>query len=323
MAEETPIQREVYAIPDDDIDIRLLQRQIANAIASSKNGGKKPSSIGKPDFDPIKRAEGETTPKDETKNAEEVAAPTSPIEKEEPLPLVQATVKNNKTINSKEDSMDINELMNDSMADVSLDLLEQLTSKIASEMGDSPALEDAVPQEKIPATPVVDMEDLIEENINNVESEELLAEHEINKDSEKTIVTEQISEYPINQFDAEYIQSLDYLDGDKKYKKYVIYIDDVNVDFIDSLSIAERKNLINGILREQDDIRIARREEERMRKLVTHVMIGIITFFVIIPLMYWLVNACLEATIDNYRRSQNNFEVLYKERGKIKAPSKH
>lgn len=306
MPEETPVQREAYAIPDDDIDLRLIQRQIANAIAASRNGGKAPSSIGKPELNPIERGDnpGEESSSKDTPGAEEKSAET-PV-------VADIKVAKKASLNSTEDSMDINELVNDSVADISLDLLEQLTSKINSEMaGNSPT-------DVIISTPSVEVDE-IEENINNIESEEALEVEAINKENERTVVTEQISEYPINQADVEYIQSLDYLDGDKKYKKYVIYIDDVNVDFIDSLSIADRKQIINSILREQDDIRIARREEEHLRKLVTHILIGVITFFVVIPLMYLLVNTCLEATIDNYRRSQNNFEVLYKERGKIKS----
>ena len=102
-------------------------------------------------------------------------------------------------------------------------------------------------------------------------------------------------------------------------KKFVIYIDEENIDYISSLSIQERKDIINSILREQDDIRLAKREYERRKKLVVHLLIGIITFVICIPLLYAIVNTCLEATIDNYKRSQYNFEVLYKERGKIKS----
>ena len=33
--------------------------------------------------------------------------------------------------------------------------------------------------------------------------------------------------------------------------------------------------------------------------------------------VYYAINASLEATIDNHRRSQTNWQVLYKEHGKI------
>jgi len=308
LQEEAPVQREIYAIDNDEIDVRLIQRQISNAIGQS-HGGKK--------------------------SADNNAAPQA-------APLLEPVDKKRSSVNSKEDSMDVNDLVKDGEANFSMDLLEQLTSKISSEfnlpetpaMGAEKSQNDTITQEPDIVEPVqIEPEfeednetplDENEENINSVEAnEDLHAEEVMNTEVEKTVVTEQICEYPINPMDTEYIQTLDYLEGDKRYKKFVVYIDEQNVDFITSLSIQERKDIINSILREQDDIRIARREEERRKKLVTHLLIGIITFIVFIPLLYLIVNQCLEATISNYQRSQNNFEVLYKERGKIKSTSKY
>ena len=36
------------------------------------------------------------------------------------------------------------------------------------------------------------------------------------------------------------------------------------------------------------------------------------------PIIYFTINASLEATINNHRRSQTIFKTLYKEKGKIK-----
>ena len=297
MQEEAPVQREIYAIPDDEIDVRLIQRQIANALGQSH--GKKSTEKGS----------GKTT---------------------EIPPLLEPENKPRSSASSKEDSMDINELVKDGETDFSLDLLDQLTNKISSEhnLEEVPVANSETETIQSEVNPEVDTSqeeapiDENEESINSVEAlEEINTADTINQETEKTIVTEQICEYPINPMDTEYIQTLDYLEGDKRYKKFVIYIDEQNVEFISSLSIQERKDIINSILREQDDIRIQRREEERRKKLITHLLIGIITFIVFIPFLYLLVNQCLEATISNYQRSQNNFEVLYKERGKIKSTS--
>lgn len=297
MQEEAPVQREIYAIPDDEIDVRLIQRQIANALGQSH--GKKSTEKGS----------GKTT---------------------EIPPLLEPANKPRSSANSKEDSMDVNELVKDGETDFSLDLLDQLTNKISSEhnLEEVPVANSETETIQSEVNPEVDTSqeeapiDENEESINSVEAlEEINTADTINQETEKTIVTEQICEYPINPMDTEYIQTLDYLEGDKRYKKFVIYIDEQNVEFISSLSIQERKDVINSILREQDDIRIQRREEERRKKLITHLLIGIITFIVFIPFLYLLVNQCLEATISNYQRSQNNFEVLYKERGKIKSTS--
>lgn len=137
-------------------------------------------------------------------------------------------------------------------------------------------------------------------------------EHSINKISEgkileKTLTPEQKS----------YNDSLDYLDGNVKYSKYVIYIDPQNVNFIESLTVKERKNLINKILREQDDINITKQRWKKVRTIIGHAIVGIITLAVSVPIVYYAINASLEASINNYRRSQANFQTLYRENGKI------
>ncbi len=126
-----------------------------------------------------------------------------------------------------------------------------------------------------------------------------------------------ISERPLTQELKDYNDSLDFLDGNVKYSKYVIYIDPQNVDFIEHLTVKERKNLINDILRQQDDISITKRRFRVIQNLIRHIVIAILTLSISIPLVYYAINASLEATIDNHRRSQTNWQVLYKEHGKI------
>ena len=243
---------------------------------------------------------------------------------------------------SQEDSMDINELMKDVGEEISLDFLNQLTNKINSEMGYTEEAPVAPAPEPAPIAPFVlnlggDLEkelelanyqmqtgfvDESEANINTAAAEEeQMVEEMINQEVERTVVTEQICEYPVNNMDAEYIQALDYLDGDSRYKKYVIYIDQINFEFIDSLSIQERKELINSILHEQDELRKARLREERRKKLVSILMFIILSVFVLVPLLFLVINKCMEATIVNYRRNQDNWEVLFKEHNKIKKTS--
>ena len=126
-----------------------------------------------------------------------------------------------------------------------------------------------------------------------------------------------ISERAFTPAQKNYNDSLDFLDGNVKYSKYVIYIDPQNVDFIDSLTVKERKNLINNILREQDDIAITKHRFKVINTVIKHVVVAILTITVSIPIIYWTINASLEATINNYRRSQTIFQTLYKENGKI------
>lgn len=138
-----------------------------------------------------------------------------------------------------------------------------------------------------------------------------------NSENIEQITKGNISERAITQEQKNYNDSLDFLDGNIKYSKYVIYIDPQNVDFIDSLTVKERKNLINKILREQDDIAITKQRFKIINTIIKHAIVAILTITLSIPVIYWTINASLEATINNYRRSQTVFQTLYKENGKI------
>lgn len=130
-----------------------------------------------------------------------------------------------------------------------------------------------------------------------------------------------IVEKPATKEQISYNDSLDFLDENIKYSKYVIYIDPENTEFIESLTVKERKNLINKILREQDDIALTKRRLSLFQSIVKHVIISIVTIAIAIPVIYLTINTSLEATIDNHRRSQKIFKTLYREKGKIKIQS--
>ncbi len=126
-----------------------------------------------------------------------------------------------------------------------------------------------------------------------------------------------ISEKPITKEQKQYNDSLDYLDGNVKYSKYVIYIDPQNVNFIEGLTVKERKNLINNILKQQNDISLTKQRFKVIQTTINHIIIAILTVAISIPVIYYTINSSLEASINNYRRSQTNFQTLYKEKGKI------
>lgn len=128
-----------------------------------------------------------------------------------------------------------------------------------------------------------------------------------------------IIEKPISKEQTDYNKSLDLLDNNTKYSKYVIYIDPENKEFIDSLTVKERKNLINRIIKEQDDIAVTKRRMSMVQDIIRHLIISVITIALAIPAIYIVINASLEATINNQRRSQSLFQSLYKEHGKIKT----
>ncbi len=128
-----------------------------------------------------------------------------------------------------------------------------------------------------------------------------------------------ITEKPLTPEIKSYNDSLDLLDGNVKYSKYVMYIDPQNVDFIESLTVKERKNLINKILKEQNDIAITKQRFRMVQTVIKHAVVAILTVAISIPIIYITINASLEASINNYRRSQSMFQTLYKQSGKIKS----
>ena len=135
----------------------------------------------------------------------------------------------------------------------------------------------------------------------------------------KELTSGNIVEKPIDKEVVDYNASLDFIDDNTKYSKYVIYIDPENSEFMDSLTVKERKNLINRILREQDDIAITKRRFNILQTALKHAIIAIITISVSVPIIYWTINSSLEASINNYRRSKTVFQTLYREKGKIKT----
>lgn len=154
-------------------------------------------------------------------------------------------------------------------------------------------------------------------------SEETVSAENSTSEKIENLTSGNIIERPIAQEQIEYNDSLDFLDENVKYSKYVIYIDPENSDFIESLTVKERKNLINRILREQDDIAITKKRLSLLNTIIKHSIIAIVTIAISVPVLYNIVNASFEASINNYRRSQAAFKTLYKEKGKIKQIKKY
>lgn len=101
-------------------------------------------------------------------------------------------------------------------------------------------------------------------------------------------------------------------------KKYVIYINRDNIDFMENLSVDERKDLINKVLKEQNEISVQRKAIAEKRNLIIHVSIAVITFIIFMPLLFLGVKKASEVTITNYHQTKKNITKLYKEQGKIK-----
>lgn len=132
-----------------------------------------------------------------------------------------------------------------------------------------------------------------------------------------------IIERPAVQEQIDYNESLDFVDDNINYSKYVIYIEPENKPYMDSLTVKERKNLINRILREQDSIALTKRRFWLIQTVIKHSIVAIITVSLAIPALYWLINTSLETSINNHKRSEKIFKTLYREKGKIRAKVQH
>lgn len=209
---------------------------------------------------------------------------------------------------SENDPIDVNNLLTLADSDITPDLLMQLEQR-AKEEQDKMNLTEKKEEKENP----------LQENIQIPEG--------LPAENGAVNITGEIMERPKTPEDETppppppQEQSLDPLEEAKMnavYKKYVIYIDKDNEKYIDSLSIAERKQLINEVLHDQRNLSEAQRREQQRKETVAKLMLGIVTFIIAVPLIYLIFNISMEATIQNYKHSKSNFEVLYKETGKIK-----
>lgn len=102
-------------------------------------------------------------------------------------------------------------------------------------------------------------------------------------------------------------------------KKYVVYIDPQNIDFMESLSLNERKEIINKILREQNAAIAKLKKAEQKSRFYKHMIIAVLTFIIGFPILFSIVNNATILTIKNYQQASDNFVRLYKEKGKVKS----
>jgi hypothetical protein len=104
-------------------------------------------------------------------------------------------------------------------------------------------------------------------------------------------------------------------------KKYVIYVDYENIEFMENLSISERRDVINKILKEQNEAIRKEKLAKQRAKYVKHLIVACVTFIICFPLLFIAVNKALVLTINNYVQARENYTKLYKEQGKIKPIS--
>lgn len=101
-------------------------------------------------------------------------------------------------------------------------------------------------------------------------------------------------------------------------KKYVIYIEPYNIDFMESLSLSERKSIINKILKEQNELSLETKKIQQKKSFLVNLGVALATFIIGFPIVFWGVNKSMQISISNYSVAKQQFEKLYRPQGKIK-----
>ncbi len=102
------------------------------------------------------------------------------------------------------------------------------------------------------------------------------------------------------------------------YKKFVIYINKDNVEYVESLTQEERNKVINRFfiassVKSEEEIK-----KEKIKSYFIHGLIVIFTIVFCVPAFYALVNASYEITRNNYSISEQNIIKLYKSKKNAK-----
>lgn len=167
----------------------------------------------------------------------------------------------------------------------------------------------------------IDIEDIQRQLIAHMEASENI-ETEESQDTNKDLMAlneKQASEEKKNAFEQKILNSLSPLvEIDAEAKKYVIYIDSDNIDFVESLSVPERRKAINKALKNQNEQGTKNRKIAETRRFLQHALVSTFTFIIGFPIMFFCVNKSIEMTVLNYTQAKNNFSQLYKAKGKVK-----
>lgn len=175
--------------------------------------------------------------------------------------------------------------------------------------------DDLIIDEPKPADEVLEEDDLI---IDETPSDET-KDDELIVDSESTTIDNAIAMVESAKDSvAKEIADIVTHSVDTTAKKYVIYIDPDNVPFMDDLSMVERREVINSILRDKNREIIEAEKIEARQRFIKNAVIAAITFVITFPLFFIAANKSMEVTMLNYEKARENFAKLYKKEGKVK-----
>ena len=106
--------------------------------------------------------------------------------------------------------------------------------------------------------------------------------------------------------------------GNSEYKKYVLKINKKYQDIIDKMTNEEREHYFNAML----EFYLANQPKHelklRIKESAINILTVVLTCVIGIPLIFFVSNKSIEATISNYKQTQTNFINLYREKGGIK-----
>ena len=95
-------------------------------------------------------------------------------------------------------------------------------------------------------------------------------------------------------------------------KKYIFYVSKDFVPLMDSLNPDQRTAYINDAIQRKIDSEYELTAIERKKKIMAHIIVMILTFFIVTPIVLFVVHKSIMMTFENYKYSQDNFEKLYK-----------
>ena len=140
-------------------------------------------------------------------------------------------------------------------------------------------------------------------------------------DDETSDTIEESNENTNEENAAKYIEvqkepeEMEHLDNDNQvFKKYIFYVSKDFVPIVDNLSTDERTAYINDAIQRKVDAEYEYSVIDKRKRILAHIITMIITFFIVTPMILFLVHKSIMLTFENYKYSQDNFEKLYKQR---------
>ena len=132
------------------------------------------------------------------------------------------------------------------------------------------------------------------------------------KEEVKEEIKEEISEITPPKLPPEPEQWEELDEDNGVVKKYIFYVSKDFVPLMDSLNPDQRTAYINDAIQRKIDSEYELTAIERKKKIMAHIIVMILTFFIVTPIVLFIVHKSIMMTFENYKYSQDNFEKLYK-----------